>query len=143
MTVGYLAAFPGSDSVSVQVTGLTAGRRGPEADHLESETRRYYSDLIPNEFFGPRTQQRNKAEVFMQIHQRHCGVVLLKMVQCMADVTPVLFQHDGNKRLDELKPRDAPRRCKRFERLEQWVRDNSICLMVCNPEDKIRISKDS
>jgi hypothetical protein len=85
----------------------------------------------------------NKTEVFMPIHQRHCGVVLLEMVQCMVDVTPVLFHHDGNRRLGAWKPHNAPRRCKRFERLAQWERDNSICPMACNPEDIIGISKDN
>ncbi|SPQ23032.1 377f3cf2-a9fb-417e-8677-5f07cbadc8b1 [Thermothielavioides terrestris] len=81
----------------------------------------------------------NRTELFMQIHQRHCGVVLLEMVKCMADVTPVLFQHDGNKRLGAWKPRDAPRRCKNFDLLAQWERDNSICPMACTPEDVSRI----
>ena len=81
----------------------------------------------------------NKTELFMQIHQRHCGVVLLQMVKCMADMTPVLFQHDGNQRLGAWKPRDAPRRCKRFDRIAQWERDNSICPMACTPEVVARL----
>ncbi len=75
----------------------------------------------------------------MQIHQQHCGVVLMEMIKCMADVTPVLFEYDGNNKLGAWKPRDAPRRCKKFDRLAQWERDNSICPMGCTPRDVAEI----
>ena len=81
----------------------------------------------------------NKTEGFMQIHQQHCGVVLMEMIKCMADVTPVLFEYDGNNKLGAWKPRDAPRRCKKFDRLAQWERDNSICPMGCTPRDVAEI----
>ncbi|GKZ81345.1 hypothetical protein AnigIFM56816_005860 [Aspergillus niger] len=86
----------------------------------------------------------NKTEEFMQIHSRHCSVMLMNLIKCMADVTPVLFQKDtGNvisgTGLGAWKPRDAPRRCKRFDKIWDWERKNSICPMGCVPEDIARL----
>lgn len=82
----------------------------------------------------------NKSEDFMKIHARHCNVLLFNMIRCMSDVTPVLFQQDrGNSisgsGLGEWKTRDAPRRCKRFDKLWDWEQENRICPMACEPED--------
>lgn len=84
----------------------------------------------------------------MQIHARHCSVLLMKLIMCMADVTPVLFQQDMVNRvsgtgLGEWKTRDAPRRCKKFDKLWNWERENSICPMECLPEDIARIHSKS
>ncbi|KAH7374107.1 hypothetical protein BKA64DRAFT_586817 [Cadophora sp. MPI-SDFR-AT-0126] len=86
----------------------------------------------------------NKTDDFMKIHSRHCSVVLMKMIMCMADVTPVLFQRDnGNpisgSGLGEWKTKDAPRRCKKFDKLWEWEKQNSICPMACLPEDIARL----
>ncbi|KAL7662220.1 hypothetical protein ACMYSQ_001569 [Aspergillus niger] len=86
----------------------------------------------------------NKTEEFMQIHSRHCSVMLMNLIKCMADVTPVLFQKDtGNvisgTGLGAWKPRDAPRRCKRFDKIWDWERKNSICPMGCVREDIARL----
>lgn len=64
----------------------------------------------------------NRTEDFMKIHARHCNMMLMNMVKCMADVTPVLFQRDVNNPvsgsgLGRWKPIDAPRRCKSFDSL--------------------------
>ncbi|KAJ5410365.1 uncharacterized protein N7487_004724 [Penicillium crustosum] len=91
---------------------------------------------------------RNMTEDFMKIHSRHCNVMLMNMIKCMADVTPVLFQKDVNNSasgsgLGKWKTIDAPRRCKNFDKLWNWERENSICPMGCVPEDIARLYPES
>ncbi len=74
----------------------------------------------------------NMSEQRWEIHNRDCNVVLLQMIKCQADLTPVLFQQDLSG-LGQWKTRDAPRHCKTFDALARWERENCVCPIECNP----------
>lgn len=76
----------------------------------------------------------NISDLVFQLHANHCFISLFTMVQCQADVTPVLFQRDTSG-LGAWKTMDAPHRCKKYERMTEWQKENQICTLQCSEED--------
>ncbi|OJJ42507.1 hypothetical protein ASPZODRAFT_2119918 [Penicilliopsis zonata CBS 506.65] len=61
------------------------------------------------------------------MHTKHCYLALEKMLECQADISPVLFeQGDG-----VWETRNAPHKCKDFPALVQWQADNTVCGRPC------------
>jgi len=91
---------------------------------------------------------KNWTEDFFEIHNMHCSVMLLNLIKCQADVTPVLFQRASHAvgrssglglGLGKWEMRDARHRCKKFDALAKWERENQICPALCRPEDILRL----
>ncbi|KAK8084278.1 hypothetical protein PG997_005549 [Apiospora hydei] len=76
----------------------------------------------------------NITDLVFQLHANHCFISLFTMVQCQADMTPVLFQRDSSG-LGAWKTRDAPHRCKQYERMTEWQKKNQICTLQCSEDD--------
>ena len=60
-----------------------------------------------------------------RIHMDHCIFVLLTNIQCMSDVTPVLFEADSLD-TEAWKPHSAPHLCRRYDVLLDWIKDHSV-----------------
>ncbi|KAK4240937.1 hypothetical protein C8A03DRAFT_12743 [Achaetomium macrosporum] len=76
----------------------------------------------------------NISELLFELHVNHCYLTLFTMIRCQADVTPVLFRRDHTY-MGAWKPRDAPHRCKKFDKLAEWERQHRICRSNCQPDD--------
>jgi len=59
----------------------------------------------------------------MKLHIEHCVELLRVNLMCLADVTPYLLYHgnDGKVGVEVRKPA----KCKDYENLQEWTRDNS------------------
>lgn len=73
-------------------------------------------------------------EVVFAIHANHCFLILMNMIKCQADVTPVLFRKDHYE-MGEWKPVNAPHRCKNYDKLLEWQADHKICAIDCSIEE--------
>ncbi|KAF5858932.1 hypothetical protein ETB97_003535 [Aspergillus alliaceus] len=76
----------------------------------------------------------NTSSVRFHIHKNHCFLILKTMIECQADVTPVLFEKDLSG-VGAWKLRDAPRKCRRNQALVEFIEENKICGLECAPED--------
>lgn len=70
------------------------------------------------------------------LHVNHCLLSLKDMVECKADVTPVVFQEAGNEYNSEAWTlKDAPRSCKNYQGLIDAFSLMPICSSGCNADE--------
>lgn len=69
-------------------------------------------------------------------HVNHCLLALMNVVKCKADATPVVFQEAAKgKNVGAWSLKDAPRRCKNYQRLVDAVKVETICSMSCAADE--------
>lgn len=59
------------------------------------------------------------SETVFRIHVNDCFLILMRMIKCQADLSHVLFQLDHSD-MGQWKTRDAPHRCKNFDKMVDW-----------------------
>ncbi|KAH6721313.1 hypothetical protein BKA61DRAFT_728894 [Leptodontidium sp. MPI-SDFR-AT-0119] len=69
-----------------------------------------------------------------RIHMDHCIFVLLANIQCMSDVTPVIFMDDPRDS-EVWQPHTAPHFCRRHNLLEEWSLNNSVDEVIGNRDE--------
>ncbi|PYI07691.1 hypothetical protein BO78DRAFT_428813 [Aspergillus sclerotiicarbonarius CBS 121057] len=73
------------------------------------------------------TEGGNKSSLRYAVHTKHCYLALKRMLECQADITPVLFkERDGG-----WETQNAPHKCKDFSTLLQWQADHTVCERPC------------
>jgi hypothetical protein len=60
-----------------------------------------------------------------QNHLNHCILSLKENIQCHSDVSLALFKQD-NQRLQPWAAYSAPQKCRKFDLIQSWVRENSL-----------------
>lgn len=79
----------------------------------------------------------NTSSTRFHIHKDHCFMILKTMIECQADVTPVLFARDTSG-IGAWKTRDAPRKCRRNDALVRFIEENKLCGLECSPGDIVQ-----
>ncbi|KAB8215519.1 hypothetical protein BDV33DRAFT_227529 [Aspergillus novoparasiticus] len=85
----------------------------------------------------------NTSSTRFHIHKDHCFMILKTMIECQADVTPVLFAKDSSG-TGAWKTRDAPRKCRRNDALAIFARRTDIKYAgvdIDDDEDKITLKE--
>ena len=83
------------------------------------------------------TEYINTTNITFDLHVNHCLLALKLIIECKADASPIILEevddqvlHPGPQH-SAWRLRDPPRRCRRFEPLRDWYRDNTICSSWC------------
>ncbi|KAB8250684.1 hypothetical protein BDV35DRAFT_400548 [Aspergillus flavus] len=85
----------------------------------------------------------NTSSTRFHIHKDHCFMILKTMIECQADVTPVLFARDTSG-IGAWKTRDAPRKCRRNDALAIFARRTDVKYAevdIDDDEDKITLKE--
>ncbi|RAK96756.1 oxidase ustYa family protein, partial [Aspergillus ibericus CBS 121593] len=76
------------------------------------------------------TEGGNRSSLRYAVHTKHCYLALKRMLECQADITPVLFKEQGDES-GVWETRNAPHKCKDFPTLLQWQADHTVCERPC------------
>ncbi|KAL4861736.1 hypothetical protein BDV12DRAFT_190876 [Aspergillus spectabilis] len=76
----------------------------------------------------------NISSTRFHMHKDHCFLVLKTIIECNTDATPVLFAKDESG-LGAWRTVDPPKMCRRNEQLVDYVKENMVCDLECEPGD--------
>ncbi|PWY79743.1 hypothetical protein BO70DRAFT_293414 [Aspergillus heteromorphus CBS 117.55] len=66
------------------------------------------------------------------VHTKHCYLALKRMLECQADISPVLFEEASSVEGSGVwKPLNAPQKCKDFSAVLEWHADHTVCERPC------------
>lgn len=74
-------------------------------------------------------------------HTNHCLLAMDTIIRCKADISPIVLEEveersPGNGTLvSQWKLRDPVKRCRKYEPLLRWARDNSVCSSACSSDE--------
>ncbi|EFY84424.1 hypothetical protein MAC_09526 [Metarhizium acridum CQMa 102] len=71
------------------------------------------------------TRGFNHSEPFPRQHADHCIKILRKSLMCAADVTPMVYLPDEKIKSAYKADFNMRRKCKNFDRIQQWARDHA------------------